>query len=165
MNKLDAVRFSEVISIINTTCDHGHSVYKIEWGKRGPIAHGGQSWRVSVCKWTCEGSTRKKKKGNEICLCFWLMIIYNMISMNQDKYFRGFDICIYLFLFFLLSLIEIVIYIRYTSIKLLVSSIHLNVIYYRRDKLLWRTVSSQILDSWFPALLWTILIRTTDRWR
>lgn len=71
--------------------------------------------------------------------------------MNQDKYFYGFDIYIYLFLFF--SLIEIVIYIRYTSSIKLLPSIRLNVIYHSRDKLLRRTVSSQILDRWFPVLL------------
>lgn len=164
MNKLDAARFSEVISIINTTCDHVTLFTKSKrvGEARSNQAYGGQSWRDSVCTWTREGSTRKRKKGNEICLCFWLMIIYNMTSMNQDKYFRGFDICMYLFLFF--SLIKIVMYLRCTSIKLLASN-HLNVIYHGRDKLLWRTVSSQILDRWFPVLLWTILIRTIDRWR
>lgn len=164
MNKLDAARFSEVISIINTTCDHGHSVYKIEWGKRGPIAHMVVSRDESVCacERVTESTRRKRKKTKFVCASYILIIIYNMFSMNQDKYFREFDIWIYVF--FLFSLIEIIVYIRYTSIKLLASN-HLNVISHRRDKLLWQTVSSQILDSWFPALLWTILIRTIDRWR
>lgn len=163
MNKLDAARFSEVISIINTTCDHGHSVYEIE-ASGGSEVQSGIWWSVVTgqCVHVNARSIDEKKKERKFCLCFWLMIIYNMTSMNQDKYFRGFDICMYLFLFF--SLIEIVIYIRCTSIKLLASN-HLNVMYHGRDKLLWRTVSSQILDRWFPVLLWTILIRTIDRWR
>lgn len=134
-----------------------------EWGKRGPIRHMVVSRDGTVCaRERAKYRREKERKKTKFCLCFWLMIIYNMTSMNQDKYFRGFDICMYLFLFF--SLIKIVMYIRCTSIKLLASN-HLNVIYHGRDKLLWRTVSSQILDRWFPVLLWTILIRTIDRWR
>lgn len=89
----------------------------------------------SVCAWerVKESTRRKRKKTKFVCASYILMIIYNMISMNQDKYFREFDIWIYVFLLF--SLIEIIVYIRYRSIKLL-ASIHLNVISHRRDKLL-----------------------------